>query len=255
MADPRIEDEGPADGDHLLLTAREGCGATVAKRCEFGEERHHLGDPFVEGARSMPRAASRDPEVVLDGLLGEQSAPFVAQRDAATCPLVTGNPGEVGAAEIDLAGTRGDYAGDGASEGCLAGAVGSDHGDDLAWPDLDVAITQRGLRSVGDVEALYPQHWCWPGRGRFTQHGVTSAGSAKVSLDDPPVVGHLVGRAFHQHPTPLEHEYSRGDAPLFWIEVSGIASFASLWIVQTAELWERLPEPIPDVASGGTQSP
>jgi hypothetical protein len=46
-----------------------------------------------------------------------------------------------------------------------------------------------------------------------------------------------------------------GDAPLFWIEVSGIASFASFWIVQTAELWERLPEPIPDVASGGTQSP
>jgi len=41
-----------------------------------------------------------------------------------------------------------------------------------------------------------------------------------------------------------------GGAPLFWIEVSGIASFASFWIVQTAELWERLPEPIPPVTRG-----
>lgn len=46
-----------------------------------------------------------------------------------------------------------------------------------------------------------------------------------------------------------------GEAPLFWIEVSGIASFTSFWIVQTAELWQRLPEPTPEVASGGTQSP
>jgi hypothetical protein len=46
-----------------------------------------------------------------------------------------------------------------------------------------------------------------------------------------------------------------GDAPLFWIEVSGIASFTSFWIVQTAELWRRLPEPTPGVASAGTQSP
>lgn len=30
---------------------------------------------------------------------------------------------------------------------------------------------------------------------------------------------------------------------IFWVEVVGIVSFTSFWIVQTAELWNRLPEP------------
>ena len=45
------------------------------------------------------------------------------------------------------------------------------------------------------------------------------------------------------------------EPPLFWIEVSGIVSFASFWIVQTAELWERLPEPTPAATGGRTTSP
>jgi hypothetical protein len=37
-----------------------------------------------------------------------------------------------------------------------------------------------------------------------------------------------------------------GRARLFWVEVVGVASFTAFWTVQTAELWDRLPEPAPE---------
>ncbi len=36
-----------------------------------------------------------------------------------------------------------------------------------------------------------------------------------------------------------------GSSWIFWVEVVGIASFTVFWIIQTAELWDRLPEPTP----------
>jgi hypothetical protein len=35
---------------------------------------------------------------------------------------------------------------------------------------------------------------------------------------------------------------------IFWVEVVGIVSFTSFWIIQTAELWEHLPEP-PEISA------
>lgn len=37
---------------------------------------------------------------------------------------------------------------------------------------------------------------------------------------------------------------------LFWVEVVGICSFTVFWIVQTAELWDRLPQPTPAPQAG-----
>jgi hypothetical protein len=36
-----------------------------------------------------------------------------------------------------------------------------------------------------------------------------------------------------------------GRSWIFWVEVVGIASFTLFWIIQTAELWDRLPDPAP----------
>lgn len=36
-----------------------------------------------------------------------------------------------------------------------------------------------------------------------------------------------------------------GRSRTFWVEVVGITSFTVFWIIQTAELWDRLPEPTP----------
>jgi len=43
-----------------------------------------------------------------------------------------------------------------------------------------------------------------------------------------------------------------GRSRIFWVEVVGVTSFTVFWSIQTAELWDRLPEPspIPDPARG-----
>ena len=35
---------------------------------------------------------------------------------------------------------------------------------------------------------------------------------------------------------------------LFWVEVVGVTSFTVFWIIQTTELWDRLPDPVPATA-------
>src|SRR6202008_4997207 len=63
-------------------------------------------------------------------------------------------PGDVVPVEEHLAGTGVDETGHRLQERRLAGAVGAEEGDDLAFVDLEVDTEEDLHRPVGDVESL-----------------------------------------------------------------------------------------------------
>ena len=136
---PRRGHQRPADDEHLPLAAGEDVGGGVAP---VGERREQVVDALeVVGAHPGAAAQAAEPEVLLDGELGDHARvprgrgpgrwPASARPAArSTSPAV----------ELDLAAVGPEQPGDGAQQGGLAGAVGAEHGGDLP-----------GGRGEGDV--------------------------------------------------------------------------------------------------------
>ena len=146
--EPRVAHEPPADGERLLLAAREVRPRLVAT-LEQGEELVHAR----QGPAPWPAAVGADEKVLLDGEAGEDAPPFGHKRRCRG-PPARGRGGRPPARRRSARADAGPAAaGDRSKQRGLAGAVGADDGDRLAFVGLERHVEERLEVSVEGVRS------------------------------------------------------------------------------------------------------
>ena len=171
--------QSPADGQHLLFAAGERARALALPFGEARKNREHLA---AVGLATRPAAAiGAEIEILAHGHVGE-NAPALryvdeAARDDRRRPLAL----DRGIRKSDGAAPWPDQAGDGLVECRLSGAVGAQHGDDLALPHGEIHAPQDFGRAVAGVQAVH----CEDGfrHGRFPP---PASGRPRRGRDRPP---------------------------------------------------------------------
>ena len=150
--DGRLGQQRAADGQHLLLAARQVAGTVAPARFEQRKEAVHR----LQAAAGMGAAPAQGPgggaQVVVDGEVREHAPPLQHGHQAAPRPVMGRHAVDAPPVEQDL--SRGDrallvgqQAGDGADGGGLAGPVRAEQGDDASprHPQRQAAQNRRGL--------------------------------------------------------------------------------------------------------------
>src|SRR5712691_13508 len=149
----RIGHERPADGEHLLLAAREPAAEVVHAPGEAGEECQHLGkSPRV--ARCAAVFRERD-QVLAHAQVGKDLASFGDQRDAAARDAVGAPPLDALAAEADDSASCRGEAHDRAYRRRFSHAVAPEQRRHLAWADHEVEAEQHLARAVRGFEIFH----------------------------------------------------------------------------------------------------
>ena len=153
---PRARHEGAADGEHLLLAARQRARhlhPPLLEAREGGEDALHvLGDPAI-GAGVGPHL-----QVLEHGQAIEDAPPLGHMGDPAEHDVVGGDAEEGFALEAHVATAGGEEPRQGLEGGGLAGAVVAEEGHDLALGDPERDALERVDLPVEDVEVLHLQH-------------------------------------------------------------------------------------------------
>ena len=149
----RVGHEPAADGQHLLLAPREVRARLAAA---LGQHREQLVDSR-EGPAARPAAVGADQQVLLDAQAGEDPAPLGHQHDAAVHQLVRGRPADRRAVEVDGGGGHRQGTRDRAEHRGLAGAVGADDRDRLAFPGFERDVEEGLEASVEGAQAADAQ--------------------------------------------------------------------------------------------------
>ena len=100
-----LPDEGPADGQHLLLSSGEGAGRLLAPLAQDGEQLVDVGDVVVELAAPILAPGTAHHQVVLHRQLAEEPPAFRHLAQPAGGDLVRGKPGDIGALVGDVSGS------------------------------------------------------------------------------------------------------------------------------------------------------
>src|SRR2546421_8503911 len=146
----RIGHERAADGEHLLLAARESAAEVVHALGEPGEEIQHLGKrPRVARRAAVFRECD---QVLPHAQVGEDLASFRDERDAAARDAVGALPLDALAAETDDSASRRSEAQDRAHRRCLSHAVAPEQGRYFARADREVDAEQHLARAVRGFE-------------------------------------------------------------------------------------------------------
>src|SRR6266571_665891 len=149
----RIGHERPADGEHLLLAARELAAEVVHAPGEAGEECQHLGERPRVGRRA---AVFRERDQVLpDAQVGEDLASFGDERDAAARDAVGALPLDALAAETDDSASRRGESHDRAYRRRFSHAVASEQRRHLACADRELEAEQHLARAVRGFEIFH----------------------------------------------------------------------------------------------------
>jgi hypothetical protein len=160
---PGTPHEGAADGQHLLLTARQRAGHLGDALLQAREQREHplqvLGDAAV-----APEECAHH-EILADAEAIEDPAALGHVADTATDDVVGRGAGEHAILEVDRALAGDQQSGDRLERGGLAGAVVAEQRDDLAAAHLQRDPLQGADLAVVDVEAVKAQHWHSASRG------------------------------------------------------------------------------------------
>src|SRR5690606_39080185 len=148
--------ERAADGEHLLLAARELVAVVVLAAAEVREE---LVDPVERpGALSAGPVRGRRDQVLPHREVGEDLPALRDEADAALRDPVRGLPADAAALEADVAAARTHDPHDGAHRGGLAHAVAAEERDDLAGGDVEVHLEEDLALPVGGLEAADLEH-------------------------------------------------------------------------------------------------
>ena len=149
--EPGPRHEGAADGEHLLLAPAQESGLAVLAVLEHREQ---AVDPLERllhrGAR--PRQVRAEPQVLVDGQVGEEAPALRHLHDAELDALLHAELLELLALEGDAALRPGQLPGDGLEQGALAGAVGADERDDGAFLDRERCPRKGAHVPVGDAQ-------------------------------------------------------------------------------------------------------
>src|SRR5882762_3536956 len=149
----RIGHERPADGEHLLLAAREPAAEVVHALGEPGEEHQHLGERPRVG-RCAAVSSERD-QVLPHAQVGEDLASLGNQRDTAARDAVGALPLDALAAEADGSAPRRGETHDRAHRRRLSHAVAPEQRRHFAGADREVDAEQHLARSVGGFEFFH----------------------------------------------------------------------------------------------------
>ena len=149
----RAGEERAADGEHLLLAARERPGTLIETLLQAREQREHAVAiaPDVLAVRAREGAQV---EVFVDGEIGKDAAPLGDLRQAEAQDLVRRPSREVLAVERDRSAGGLHQSTHRAQRRRFAGAVGSDQRDDLARLDGYRNAVKGPDRAVVDGEVL-----------------------------------------------------------------------------------------------------
>ena len=140
------------DRQLLRLATRQVAGG---RRPPVGEDAEQLSDLIeTPPAVGLRRCDPCEPEVLLDGQVAEDPPPFRHHHHAhpRACRRVA--PGDVVAVEANGAARRSEQSGDRVQQRRLAGAVGTDEGDDLTRVDTERHGVQRRDRAVTRGETI-----------------------------------------------------------------------------------------------------
>src|SRR5262249_16935804 len=147
---PGAGHERAADGQHLLLAARERARDLVAPLLEPSEDRE---DPvYVLPDTSVGAREGAHLEVIHHAQAVEDAPALRHVGDAEPDDGMRRDSDERGALEDDVAPARGEHPGDGAERGRLARAVIAEQRDDLALSHAKGHALERPDLAVGDVE-------------------------------------------------------------------------------------------------------
>ncbi len=177
--------EGAADGQHLLLPARQGAGGLGPALGQDGEQvvdHGHVGLHLAVVAAVGPEV-----EVLPDRHPVEQPPALGRVGHPQGDDLVRRQAVDALAVEAHLAGAGPLQARQRAQRGGLAGAVAADEGDHLAGVDVEADAPHRLDLPVGDVQVAH-----------LEERRHQAVGSAEVGLDDPGVALDLGRRALDQ---------------------------------------------------------
>src|SRR5581483_8751367 len=145
--DGGVGDERARDRELLLLSAGERARLPAAELRDHGEE--------LEGVVDSARRAARgeaEPQVLLDGQLGEDAAALGNERDAGARDVLRAPTTQRRPVEAYLAADDGRGAHDGVERRGLPRAVGADQPDDLARLHLEREAAHSVDGAVADVE-------------------------------------------------------------------------------------------------------
>ena len=159
---PRPAHQRAADGEHLLLAARQRARELRAPLAQHGKQAIGLVHARRRAARRKSRAAGQrvaaQLEVVEHGEVAEDAAPLRHQRDARAEDRLGRLAGHV--APVERARGRPPapmQPGDGAEQRRLARAVGADQRHQLARAHLEGDVAERGDGAVARGRARSPQ--------------------------------------------------------------------------------------------------
>ena len=142
--------KGAAHGHHLLLTAGKRAGQLAATFLQTREVvEHHLKILTQTGLVFETERAHL--QVLLHAHAGEHVAAFRHMGHAQRDDLVRMRFEQIVAIIGNAAGFGRHQTGDGVQGGGLAGAVGSDQGDDLAVVHLEANALDRVDRAIGNA--------------------------------------------------------------------------------------------------------
>ena len=141
--EPRLLDEGHAEREHLLLAAGEVAGGLVEPVAQHGEELEHALGRRRDAFLVLAVQPAREAQVLGDGQRRERALAARHLHDAAARDLVGRRVRHVAPVEHDGAVRRLDQTGDRLQQRRLAGAVGAEQRDDLAFVDLEVHAEQH----------------------------------------------------------------------------------------------------------------
>ncbi len=136
----RFEDDGPGEGDALLLTARELARVAIAEPVEL-DERQRVGDPPRDLGTGSPPHLERKGDVLGGGHVGKQRV--VLEHHADITPI-WGDASHVAAVDLDRAARRRHEPRDHPEGRRLAGTRWAEERDELAASDLQVNAVDGG---------------------------------------------------------------------------------------------------------------
>src|SRR5581483_3959939 len=149
----RTGHQGAAEGQHLLLAARQRAGGLAPPALEHWEAAHRLGKAPLYFA-SLGNQIGRGEQVLLHAQLRENAPPFRAMHQTEGGDAVRREARDGAPVELDRALARPQESADRAQRGALAGAVRADHRHDLAALHLERHAAQRERVVVAGVNRL-----------------------------------------------------------------------------------------------------
>ena len=166
----RPADQGAADGEHLLLAAREHRRLHVPTLGEVREAVVDCGDVLLDPRRVAAQVAAHQ-QVLVHGHRDEDLPALGDQHHARADPLGRARIGQVAAHEADGAAGGFDRALQRAQQRGLAGPVGAEDGDDLALADRQRDAADGVGAAIRDVEGLGLQPGLRHGRAPSRRRG------------------------------------------------------------------------------------